>query len=350
MLILLLFMFVDYADAAITCRVYKPPASKPPVRFYYVDPNRSNWTLAPLSIENDQTAVGATLREFYQHDQGQFVFAYNDDSPSGSVDSYRGHSKGVLLFDQSSGFWIIHSVPNFPAAGTYTYPSTGIKFGQSFLCLTLPTETLADVGEHLRYVQATPYFTNLPDIFSLRFPVLVNIVKKQSLSKAETVFTKVRQFKTAGGQTLKTFAKHKKFARDLWFDLVAPELKINMAVESWLNGGSDDLDSMCTARTSVYDVTSVQLPDIAFNSSRDHSKWAVADSRSPHIVCFGDTNRQKSQLRRGGGAVCLRNRSLWKTFHSTVNTVQPCMSKKISSYFGHNLHIVVLVLVHTFVI
>ncbi|VDM71534.1 unnamed protein product [Strongylus vulgaris] len=224
MLQISLLLLLGCANAKITCRgladepvdwyiVYKPPASKSPIRFYYMDPNHRNWTLAPFSIESDQSAVGATLKDFYRHDQEHFVFAYNDDSPSGSVDSYRGHSKGVVVFDQESGFWIIHSVPNFPAVGTYTYPSTGIRYGQSFLCLSLPSESLGDVGEHLRYVQATPFFTNLPEFFILRFPVLVNIVKKQSLSKSETVFTRVRQFKTVGGQTLRSFAKHKKFGK-----------------------------------------------------------------------------------------------------------------------------------------
>ncbi|KHJ91904.1 deoxyribonuclease-2 domain protein [Oesophagostomum dentatum] len=160
----------------------------------------------------------------------------------------------------------------------------------------------------------------------------IRLALKQSLSKSETVFTRIRQFTTIGGQTLKSFAKHKKFNKDLWFDLVAPELRINMAVESWLNGGGDDLDSICTSRTSVYDVKSVNLIDISFNSSRDHSKWAVADSKSPSIVCIGDTNRQKSQFRRGGGAVCLLHRGLWKTFHSSVNSVQPCSSRKSNFY------------------
>ncbi|KAL6733878.1 hypothetical protein Aduo_004483 [Ancylostoma duodenale] len=359
----LLLLAAECVRARITCRglrgepvdwfvVYKPPiASKSPAKFFYVDGSLSNWTLSPLTIDNDAAGVGATLREFYKHDQRQFAFAYNDDSPSGSVDSYRGHSKGVVLFDEETGFWIIHSVPNFPSIGSYSYPATGMKFGQTFLCLTLSTQSLGDVGEHLRYVQATPFFSNLPESFSVRFPVLVNIVKKQSLSKSETVFTRVRQFTTVGGQSLKSFAKHKKFNKDLWFDFVAPELRINMAVESWLNGGADDLDSVCTSRTSVYDVTSVALPGVTFNSSRDHSKWAVADSNGPNIVCIGDMNRQKSQLRRGGGAVCLLHRGLWKTFHSSVNSVQPCVSKKSHSYCtsSHIFIFAVLPVLWTFV-
>ncbi|KAK5975689.1 Deoxyribonuclease II [Trichostrongylus colubriformis] len=233
---------------------------------------------------------------------------------------------------------MIHSVPNFPSLGSYSYPATGIKFGQTFLCLSLPTRFLGDVGEHLRYLQATPFFSNLPNQFSVRFPVLVNIVKKHSLSKSETQFTRVGQLSTIHGMPLKSFAKHKKFNKDIWFDFVAPELGTNMAVESWLNGGADDLESICTRRTSIYDVSAVSLPDVSFNSSRDHSKWAVADTNGQtSIVCVGDLNRQRSQFRRGGGAVCFQHHGLWTTLHSSVKSVQPCVSKNIHSYINYAL-------------
>ncbi|KAK6039603.1 deoxyribonuclease II [Cooperia oncophora] len=274
--------------------VYKPPTqSRSAPLFYYADGDRSNWNLGSLPITATITAVGATLQPFYERDQRHFIFAYNDDSPSGKVESYRGHSKGVVVFDDETGFWMIHSVPNFPSLSSYSYPATGIKFGQTFLCLSLPTRFLGDVGDHLRYLQATPFFYNLPNQFSERFPVLVNIVKKQSLSKSATHFTRIGQLSTIRGMTLKSFAKHKKFNKDLWFDLVGPELGTNMAVESWLNGGADDLESICTRRISVYDVSEVTLPNISFNSSRDHSKWAVADTEGrTSTVCVGDLNRQ----------------------------------------------------------
>uniref|UniRef100_A0A0K0DJP1 Deoxyribonuclease II n=1 Tax=Angiostrongylus cantonensis TaxID=6313 RepID=A0A0K0DJP1_ANGCA len=279
--------------------VYKPPTtSKSAAKFYYVDSAHSTWTLAPRTISDEGVVVGATLQEYYRRGQG-FVFPLEFTV---SV----GHSKGVVVFDEDTGFWLIHSVPNFPRSGSYSYPPTGLKFGQMFLCLTLPIRVLGDVGEQLRYVQATPFFSQLP----------------------------IGQLITAGGMLVKTFAKHKKFNRDLWFDLVAPGLGTNLAVESWLNGGANDLESVCTERTSVYDVTSVMLPDISFNSSMDHSKWAVSDtSGGMNVICVGDLNRQKSQFRRGGGAVCFRHRNFWNTLHTTVKSVQPCNSKNIHSYF-----------------
>ncbi|XGW23966.1 hypothetical protein V3C99_005849 [Haemonchus contortus] len=353
-----LLLLIGYAKARITCRglngepvdwfvVYKPPtSSRSPSQFYYADGDRSNWTLGPLPITATTTAVGATLGEFYESNKKNFIFAYNDDSPTGKVDSYRGHSKGVTVFDEDTGFWLIHSVPNFPSLGSYSYPATGIKFGQTFLCLSLPTRFLGDVGEHLRYLQATPFFYNLPNQFSERYPVLVNIVKKQSIPKSTTHFTRVAQLSTIRGMPLRSFSKHKKFNKDLWFDLVGPELGTNLAVESWLNGGADDLESICTRGISIYDVSVVGLPDISFNSSRDHSKWAVADTNGrTSIVCVGDLNRQKSQFGRGGGAVCFQHHGLWTTFHNSVKSVQPCGRKNIHSYLNYVLPTVLSIVV-----
>uniref|UniRef100_A0A914RU99 Deoxyribonuclease II n=1 Tax=Parascaris equorum TaxID=6256 RepID=A0A914RU99_PAREQ len=72
---------------------------------------------------------------------------YNDEHPEiDKTDSHRGHAKGVAVFNRDSGFWLIHSVPNFPSIRHYAYPPSGYRNGQSFLCITLKSGSLSALG------------------------------------------------------------------------------------------------------------------------------------------------------------------------------------------------------------
>ncbi|XP_062608056.1 deoxyribonuclease-2-alpha-like [Saccostrea cucullata] len=81
---------------------------------------------------------------------------YNDQPPNENAGQNYGHSKafnftvGVYAFGKDSGFWIISSVPEFPAAvpekkiknidDSYTYNDGQTKFGQIIFCVTLESE------------------------------------------------------------------------------------------------------------------------------------------------------------------------------------------------------------------
>jgi deoxyribonuclease-2 len=79
---------------------------------------------------------------------------YNDEPTNGPVTFTKGHSKGTVVADNSSGLWLVHSVPLFPQLpyqnnNSYTYPKTGVRYGQSFLCMSMMADELDKVGEYL---------------------------------------------------------------------------------------------------------------------------------------------------------------------------------------------------------
>ncbi|KIH57045.1 deoxyribonuclease II [Ancylostoma duodenale] len=243
--------------------------------FVYFDSSQKGWKLSPQPINSTESAIGATVNQIYGMDKTRmFGIAYNDDVPGTHVNGDRGHSKGVALFDESVGFWMLHSVPNYPPPGTA--------------------------------------------------PVLEDVVSKKSLKRSDAVYTTIRGIETLGGRKVKGFSKHKKFQLDLWHDFIALNLHTDMAVETWRNGAAKDVGSQCGGGANVYDVNNIALLGRSFSSSKDHSKWGVSMSEKVPAVCIGDVNRQESQFKRGGGAVCIEDRTLWKTFRESVTDFDGC--------------------------
>ena len=51
----------------------------------------------------------------------------------------------------------------------------------------------------------------------------------------------------------------------------------------------------------------MQVGDIIWNETDDHSKWAIAGD---DYACFGDMNRMQSQWKRGGSFYCIVDKTL----------------------------------------
>ncbi|EPB76494.1 deoxyribonuclease II [Ancylostoma ceylanicum] len=83
--------------------------------FVYFDSTQDGWKMSSQPVDSKKSAIGATINQIYKVDKKKtFTIAYNDDSPVKAVESGRGHSKGVAAFNSDVGFWMVHSVPNFP--------------------------------------------------------------------------------------------------------------------------------------------------------------------------------------------------------------------------------------------
>lgn len=54
---------------------------------------------------------------------------------------------GALLLDQDEGFWLIHSVPEFPPHEAYSWPPNAHKYGQTLLCVSFPFDQFSKIGE-----------------------------------------------------------------------------------------------------------------------------------------------------------------------------------------------------------
>lgn len=124
---------------------------------------------------------------------------YNDSPPNASYVWKYGHTKGALAVNKDQGFWLIHSVPNYPPApkggeltrpskrenltldGRYAYPDSGTLYGQSFLCVSFGSDQFDTVGKQLMYNEIIVYAKNVPDALGKEYPTLRNATNQKRI-------------------------------------------------------------------------------------------------------------------------------------------------------------------------
>ncbi|TEA31075.1 hypothetical protein DBR06_SOUSAS14010016 [Sousa chinensis] len=320
--------------------VYKLPAHTGPgdaaqrgLRYKYLDEDSGGWRDGAGLISSSTGAVGRSLLPLYRNTTSQLAFLlYNDQPPrsSGSQDSSsRGHTKvsgsGVLLLDQEGGFWLIHSVPNFPppaSSAAYSWPPSARNYGQTLICVSFPLTQFLDISRQLTYTYPLVYDHRLEGDFAQKFPHLEEVVKghhvRQGPWNSSVTLTSNK------GHVFQSFAKFGNFGDDLYSGWLVEALGSDLQVQFWQRS-SGILPSNCSGVQHVLDVTQTAFPGLAgpaFNATEDHSKWCVAPERP--WACVGDMNRNKREEHRGGGTLCAQLPALWKAFQPLVKAWEPC--------------------------
>ncbi|XP_055640538.1 deoxyribonuclease-2-beta [Toxorhynchites rutilus septentrionalis] len=311
------------------------------VRYTFITPNEANnWQLSNRNINETDSIPGRTLDTVLKDSKDLLVLLYNDEPPLNKTDEIRGHAKGVVVTDGSFGFWLIHSVPKYPPelGQSYTYPETGKKYGQSFLCISMTADQMEFVGQQLLLNEPHVYSFNAPAILRDRFPLLVQAGNMKNYDKPP--HWNIVELKSRAGVAFHSFAKNRLFRKELYADLIAPALQVDLFVESWQRG-SGDLPSDCS--TSNWKVLNVKKVSIGkryrFTTLDDHSKWAVSTKGFPNYVCVGDINRQEHQKMRGGGSVCSQLTAASTVYRNTVEDAEQCNNLSYVPNYWSNIHL-----------
>jgi deoxyribonuclease-2 len=266
-----------------------------------------------------------TVKQIYSLKAGSAVgvAVYNDDTDDGSQNSGKAHSKGVIGFDTTQGFWLIHSLPRYPNRRSTGYgPLPTITFGQSFLCITLTTASFEDVGAQLQIIGPQFYDSTLSPTLTTKLPSFAAALAGTAASAS----TGSISFHSLGGLVFHHLAKSKNWGMELYENLVAPEYG-DLIVETWMNGDDDNkIPSSCKGKDGnkyeVLDVTNMTIDDVTWTETQDHSKWAIGQTSKS--FCVGDINRQKSQASRGGGTMCHADVQVWQSFRDAATGLQEC--------------------------
>ncbi|XP_066228311.1 deoxyribonuclease-2-beta isoform X2 [Saccopteryx leptura] len=159
-LALLFLGFFGVLEATISCRneegdavdwfaFYKLPkrqdkkSTTTGLEYLYLDSTTRSWRRSKQLMNTTESILGRTLEQLYEayasKSNNTAYLMYNDGVPKSKNYSRKyGHTKGLLLWNRVQGFWLIHSIPNFPPIPEegYDYPPTGRRNGQTGFCVT----------------------------------------------------------------------------------------------------------------------------------------------------------------------------------------------------------------------
>ena len=290
---------------------------------YSTSASPTTWTVGAHTVFETSSLFGLQLAGVYDGSVTNYVF-YNDQLPDGGgSSSSHGHSKGFFAFDETSAFFVQHSIPDFPeyVEEGYLYGDGQTYYGQHAFCMSLTPKMLNEIALVMQYAYPQVYDKRL-DITS--WPN-INAVAAELKLPGTTVTTI-----DVGWATLHLQGKASAAEIDMLDSITAPALKTDLWSQSWLNTGGV-IGGYCVPPGEGYNVTDIltiklpgeEPPDV-HATQVDHSKWAVANTEKDGWFCALDNNHVESQFGRSGLAICIQHPGLVRLMHAAAMAVGPC--------------------------
>jgi deoxyribonuclease-2 len=287
---------------------------------YFYGDSQSAGTFARSLHSMNDTRVGALSSTVPQIWSAAAAAApayilWNDEPPASTGYNFSyGHTKAILTVDgENGGFWLTHSIPLYPAGPALTPHYTGLgsnawRYAQSAACFSLTTSEIATLAHTLQL--------DHPQIYDTGGEIAAAPASFQELAAGMWRPDATCEQTEIGAYSV--FSKTPTWNADLWAECVAPALKSDLWVESWIRGSEEG--PACSATWHTLDVQSLTW---GWSEPDDHSKWAVAPNGSAPFLCIGDINRMTTQYARAGGAICWQS-PLSQTFISAISGSDTC--------------------------
>ena len=227
---------------------------------------------------------------------------YNDNPPNSIENAHTGggHSKGVLLWNETELGWLVHSLPDWPETLLNDIPHAETEYAQSFIWIILPIEKLSNILLQLQLMHTHVYH----DPSNVFVPLKHHPLEENSLRMIQL------------SENIYHIAKHEIWKKDLFED----GLVVEFPGSKWMT---------CTwgrplqsPTTNVGRVKKIHWKNnniiCEYNEHQDHSKWAISDKETC-CVWIGDINAMISQFHRGGGGIIIKgDQDLWYKFNKII--------------------------------
>ncbi|KAM8705947.1 hypothetical protein ACLKA7_010273 [Drosophila subpalustris] len=302
---------------------------------YVTSEDYGDWKMSEHVMGDPKSLTTQTLDPLYSNIDDILLAAYNDEFPNGTSFDVGGAAKGVIASDGETGMWLVHSIPQFPTMLDRSHPIPDTD-GHSLLCLTLDGEGVKKVGDLLVLLEPHFYFKHNP-LGMYRFPNLQRALYQ--MWHTDEIYEKDVELRTLDGEKFRLFGRSDKSHKELYSEIVAPALDVNLFVKSNRHSEpNNNLPNVCYNSNKVYNINDIVMPWWLLHKFtttwEDHSKWAVAEEDGFNLfgwhiwgsnwICVGDLFRWRSHLNRGGGAVCQKSSGVSDRYRKLVHTYDKC--------------------------
>lgn len=338
----------------------------------YLFANASSMT-AEKDIDGDDSALSRTLHKILYLADDFLVWSdqrppYSLETDAGTFDYLEdavakvgvfGYSKGVIAIRGCNHILISHSLPMFPKLMTdkFEFPSLAKRNAQHVFCAVLEggvptspddedTGLFAVMNEMLKFsplvYEATNFDYNdytlslrrrladLDKLFDSPPPAPKKEQKQQLVAGVVDRLPPLPISAAARRSSIDVFVLPTTLSpanvsvADIT-QTIADEYEQNLLSHSWNDQRTSPFNSSCDGRFQVINIDECRYNSYNWNRSVDVSKWLVSkDPTNGNLLCFGDLNRSRDNMARGGMYICIKNDNMARNYRNLVSKIEQC--------------------------
>ena len=239
----------------------------------------------------------------------KYFICYNDDEPGESKETSKGHAKGVVMWNDKRIGWLIHSVPNYPHLkddlSFEKIEDSQLIYGQSFVYIE--QEYTEEIKENI-----------LRQIVAMEVHVYEDISLTYSSYVLRMSHKNVNPILLPFSDSIVHVSKSSMWKKDLYEDFMCEYIKAPVLCQTWAKPASVSTGNVKNVKTIKRISSDSERDERTYQTTQDHSKYAVSMDGNCPWVLFGDINHMDSQRNRGGGGLLIRDYGLWKAVNEIM--------------------------------